>query len=48
MYGFISFDDIRKKDILKDIDVIMNVGDGDTAQSGGDNWVNEKIVSADQ
>ena len=28
---FISFDDILKdKDILKDIDVIINVGDGDT------------------
>ena len=27
---FISFDDILKdKDILKDIDVIINVGDGD-------------------
>lgn len=33
---FISFDDILKdKDILKDIDVIINVGDGDTAHTGG-------------
>ena len=36
--SFISFDDIRNNsDILKDIDVIINVGDADTAQSGGEN-----------
>ena len=37
--SFISFDDIRQdKDLLNDFDVIINVGDADTAQSGGENW----------
>ena len=45
--SFISFDDIRNNsDILKNIDVIINVGDADTAQSGGENWCDEKIVTA--
>ncbi|MDD6621073.1 MAG: 1,3-beta-galactosyl-N-acetylhexosamine phosphorylase, partial [Eubacteriales bacterium] len=45
--SFISFDDIRSNsNILKDIDVIINVGDADTAQSGGENWCDEKIVTA--
>ncbi len=44
---FISFDDIRNNpEILDDIDVILNVGDADTAYTGGDNWTDEKIVSA--
>ena len=44
---FITFDDIRKDpEMLKDIDVILNVGDGDTAYTGGDNWTDETIVSA--
>ncbi len=44
---FISFDDIRQDlDILKDIDVILNVGDADTAYTGGENWTDEKIVTA--
>lgn len=43
---FISFDDIRKNpDILKDIDVIINVGDADTAHTGGENWTDPDIVS---
>ncbi len=42
---FISFDDIRNdKDFLKDFDVILNVGDADTAYSGGDNWIDPVIV----
>lgn len=45
--SFISFDDIREnKDLLKNFDVIINVGDADTAQSGGENWIDEKIVTA--
>ncbi len=45
--SFISFDDIRENpEILKNIDVIINVGDGDTAHTGGDNWEDAKIVSA--
>ena len=44
---FISFDDIRNNpEILDDIDVILNVGDADTAYTGGENWIDEKIVTA--
>ena len=44
---FISFDDIRENPaILDDIDVLLNVGDADTAYTGGDNWTDEKIVTA--
>ena len=44
---FISFDDIlQNPQILKDIDVIINVGDGDTAHTGGSVWENPKISSA--
>lgn len=45
--AFISFDDIiDNKDILKDIDVIINVGDADTAHTGGEWWCNEQISTA--
>lgn len=44
---FISFDDIlENKDILNDIDVIINVGDADTAHTGGMYWENPLIVEA--
>ncbi len=44
---FISFDDIRENpQILKDIDVIINVGDGDTAHTGGENWEDPVITAA--
>lgn len=44
---FISFDDILKdKNILNDIDVIINVGDADTAHTGGIYWENPAIVEA--
>ena len=44
---FISFDDIRENpDILEGIDVILNIGDAYTAYTGGENWKDEKIVSA--
>ncbi len=44
---FISFDDIRNDEsILEDLDVIINVGDADTAYTGGENWIDEKIVTA--
>lgn len=44
---FISFDDIRENpDMLKDIDIVLNVGDAGTAYSGGDNWADERIVTA--
>lgn len=43
---FISFDDIRKNGVDKDIDVIINVGDEGTAFSGGDNWKDANVVAA--
>lgn len=44
---FISFDDIRQdRSILADIDVILNVGDAYTAYSGGENWIDEPVVTA--
>ena len=44
---FISFDDIRNDaSILDSIDVIINVGDGDTAHTGGAEWEDAAISSA--
>ena len=44
---FISFDDIRREPaILDSIDVIINVGDGDTAHTGGAEWEDPIISSA--
>ena len=34
------------KDLLKKFDVVINVGDADTAQSGGENWIDETIITA--
>lgn len=47
--SFISFDDIKKdRTLLKNIDVIINVGDGDTAHTGGAVWEDADISSAIQ
>ena len=44
---FISFDDIKANpDMLRDIDVIINVGDADTAHTGGKYWEDPEIVAA--
>ena len=44
---FISFDDIRNDPaILDSIDVIINVGDGDTAHTGGAEWEDAAISTA--
>ena len=44
---FVSFDDIRENPgVLDDIDVIINVGDADTAHTGGENWCDETVVTA--
>ncbi len=44
---FLSFDDIRENPAVLDaIDVIINVGDGDTAHTGGAEWEDPKISSA--
>lgn len=43
---FINFEDLKNSpDILDDIDVILNIGDADTAFGGGDNWKDSQIVS---
>nr|WP_296956810.1 1,3-beta-galactosyl-N-acetylhexosamine phosphorylase [uncultured Mediterraneibacter sp.] len=44
---FISFQDILKDaSVLDDIDVIINVGDADTAHTGGEWWSNPSITEA--
>ena len=44
---FISFDDIRSDaSILDSVDVIINVGDGDTAHTGGAEWEDPTISAA--
>ena len=44
---FISFDDIKvDPKVLDSIDVLINVGDGDTAHTGGKVWEDPEISSA--
>ena len=44
---FISFDDIKAEpNILDEIDVLINVGDGDTAHTGGAIWEDPEISAA--
>lgn len=44
--AFISFDDVRDNpSILDDVDVILNIGDAYTSYSGGENWLDEKVVT---
>ena len=44
---FISFTDLKENpDILKGIDVLINVGDADTAHTGGEWWCDAEISSA--
>ncbi|KOP66363.1 D-galactosyl-beta-1-3-N-acetyl-D-hexosamine phosphorylase [Bacillus sp. FJAT-18019] len=44
---FISFDDIKEDpSVLIGIDVILNVGDADTAYTGGEWWLDTDIVTA--
>ena len=45
--SFLSFDDIlADPSLLKEIDVIINVGDGDTAHTGGAAWENPAVAAA--
>ena len=44
--SFISFDDVLKTNCLDEIDVIINVGDGDTAHTGGAEWEDPAISAA--
>ena len=44
---FISFDEVRENaSVLDGVDVIINVGDGDTAHTGGAVWEDPAVVSA--
>lgn len=43
---FLSFDDIRREGIPEDIDVIINAGAAGTAFSGGEEWLDEAVVTA--
>lgn len=44
---FISFADIKENPgILEEIDVLVNVGDADTAHTGGEWWKDEDIITA--
>lgn len=44
---FISFEDIKANpNLLKDIDVILNIGGADTAHTGGEYWCDPQIVTA--
>lgn len=42
--SFISFEDIKEHGIPKDIDVIINAGDANTAFSGGDVWKDSEFI----
>ena len=45
--SFLSFDDIRENPAcLEEIDVLLNVGDGDTAHTGGAVWEDAAVSSA--
>jgi len=44
---FLSFDDIRTDPtVLDSVDVILNIGDGDTAHTGGAEWEDPAVSSA--
>ncbi len=43
--SFISFDDVRKNGVPKGVDVIINAGDAMTAFSGGEEWLDPKLVA---
>lgn len=42
---FLSFDDIRENGVPSDVDVIINAGDAMTAFSGGEEWLDENLVT---
>ena len=43
---FLSFAEVEQTGIPRDVDVIINDGDAETAWSGGRWWINPKIVAA--
>lgn len=42
---FINFEEIKAKGISSDIGVIINSGDAMTAWSGGENWLDESVIT---
>lgn len=42
---FISFDQIKEEGIPKDVGAVINAGDAGTAWSGGENWIDEQVVT---
>ena len=34
------------RNFCRQFDVVLNVGDADTAQSGGENWIDETVITA--
>ena len=44
--GVDVFEDIRQHGVPEDLDVIINAGDAGTAWSGGDEWLDETLVTA--
>ena len=45
--SFLSFEDIRENPaVLADVDVLINVGDGDTAHTGGSVWEDPAVSAA--
>ncbi|MEG0268910.1 MAG: 1,3-beta-galactosyl-N-acetylhexosamine phosphorylase [Clostridia bacterium] len=44
---FLSFEEVKNDPtVLKDVDVLINVGDGDTAHTGGSWWEDADVVAA--
>lgn len=43
---FLSFEEVKENpEILKDMDVLLNIGDGDTAHTGGEIWEDVAVSS---
>lgn len=43
---FLSFDEIRENGIPEDVKVILNYGDAGSSWSGGDAWLDDKVLAA--
>lgn len=44
--AFLSFADIERAGVPADVDILLNEGAAGTAWSGGENWINDKVVTA--
>lgn len=43
---FLSFDEVKENGIPKDVRVLLNYGMADSAWSGGENWLDERLTGA--